>query len=117
MLECLQCDKHKHHVWSAAESDSSPQYISYRQPSVHDRKKDMRLNKTQKVTILALVGMGLFNPFTVEVLEDWFKLVYTGLFVGCALWVMGYVLWKALKPEKTNVPVKTAKTRTQKYVV
>lgn len=77
-----------------------------------------RFNKYQKITVLALIGFGLFNPFTVAVLENWFKLVYTGIFVGCAGWIAGYVLYNALKPEVVKVaPKKKNKRDGLKYEV
>lgn len=71
----------------------------------------MRFKKVQLLTMGALVGTGLFNPMSVEVLEDYFKLVYMGVFILCAGWVMGFILYKAFKPEAIKIPAKTAKTQ------
>ena len=69
-----------------------------------------RFSKTQKATVVALIVMGVFNPMSVEVLNEYFKLVYTGLFVVASAWVVVFILVKALTPEKVAVPAKTKKT-------
>lgn len=67
-------------------------------------------NKVQRVTIGAVIGLGLLNPFSVAVLDEYFKLFYTAVFVLCAVWVASFVLYKALKPEAVRMPKKGAKT-------
>lgn len=66
-------------------------------------------NKAQKVTIGAVIGIGLLNPFSVAVLDTYFKLAYTAIFIVCAVWVSGFVLYKALKPEAVKLPKKSSK--------
>ena len=70
-----------------------------------------RFSKTQKATVVALIVMGVFNPMSVEVLNEYFKLVYTGLFVVASAWVVVFILVKALTPEKVAVPAKVKKDR------
>lgn len=69
----------------------------------------IRFSKVQLATIGALIGIGLFNPMSVEVLEDYFKLVYTAIFLASTTWVIVFTLKKVLTPE-TVIPPKTAKT-------
>lgn len=69
--------------------------------------------KSQKITMVSLIGVGLFNPMTVEVLEEYFKLVYMGISVACMGWLVVYVLFTAFKPEANKVPKKN-KARTVK---
>lgn len=70
----------------------------------------VNFSKSQKISMGALVGIGLFNPFTVEVLDQYFKLVYTGVFLVCAVWVVGFILFNAFKPEQINLPTKKKKS-------
>ncbi len=72
----------------------------------------MKVNfkRTQKVTMGALVAMGLFNPMSIQVLDEYFKLFYTGVFLVSSVWVVLFVLWGALKPQKVNIPTKGKKT-------
>lgn len=72
-------------------------------------------SKTQLITMGALVGVGLFNPFSTAVLHDWFQLVYLGVFALSTAWIVVYVLWTAFKPEPVNLKPK-GKTRTQRYI-
>lgn len=81
---------------------------------MHNKKTNF--NKWQKTTIIALIGFGLFNPFAVEVLDRWFKLAYTIFFVVCATWLMGFILFKSLKPDRINIPTKSKKTKAQNYI-
>lgn len=69
------------------------------------------INKIQRVTVGAVIGLGLFNPFTVAVLDEWFKLAYTVICVACAVWVAGFVLVKALKPEHVKTAPKGKKSK------
>ena len=71
--------------------------------------KKVNFKKTQLATIGALISIGLFNPMSVEILEDYFKMVYTAIFLVSGAWVIFFVLKKSLTPE-TNIPSKTAKT-------
>lgn len=77
----------------------------------------IRFKKTQLITMGALVGVGLFNPFSTAVLHDWFQLVYLGVFALSTAWIVAYVLYKAFKPEAVKIPAKSKKTeRAGKYV-
>ncbi len=71
--------------------------------------------KGQKITMVAVIGVGLFNPMSIVVLQPYFLQFYTGVFLLCSAWVTGFLLVKALKPEKVNVPKKTAHTKKQVY--
>lgn len=73
-------------------------------------KKLVRFSKVQWITIGAIIGFGLLNPFSVEVLDEYFKLFYTGVFLACAVWIVGFLLVKVLRPEPINIPKKSAKT-------
>lgn len=66
--------------------------------------KLVRFSRMQLITMGAIIGMGLLNPLSVAVLEDYFKLVYTVISVGCAVWVVGYLLKTVLTPVKVNIP-------------
>ena len=70
----------------------------------------VRFKKVQLVTMGAMVGILLLNPASVEVLESYFKLVYTGLFLISSVWVVLFLLWAAFKPEKVKLPTKSKKT-------
>ncbi len=59
--------------------------------------------RSQLVTMGAFVGIGLFNPMTVNVLDEYFKLVYYGLFVVCSVWAGAFLLYNAFKPQKTSL--------------
>jgi len=69
----------------------------------------MKFKRTQLITMGALVGMGLFNPMTVAVLDEWFKWAYTGICVACTVWVCGFLLVKVFSADKTNIPVVKSK--------
>lgn len=73
-------------------------------------KRLVRFSKVQWVTIGAIIGFGLLNPFSVEVLDEYFKLFYTGVFLACAVWIAGFLLYKVLRPEQVHIPSKNAKT-------
>lgn len=71
-----------------------------------------RFTKYQLITMGALVGMLLFNPLVVEVFEEYFKLVYTGISLVCTVWVVVFLLYKVMKPEKVNyTPKKKSKSQ------
>ena len=72
--------------------------------------------KQQKITMVALIGIGLFNPFTVAVLDEYFKLFYTGVFIACVVWVSGFILKQAFTPEKVNVPKKNKKSTKPAFI-
>lgn len=65
--------------------------------------------KYQKITMAALVGAILFNPMAIEILNEYFKIAYTVISVACTVWVLGFLLYKVLKPEQVKVPKKTKK--------
>ena len=73
--------------------------------------KKVNFSKGQKVTIVAIICGLLFNPMSVEILEQYFKLAYTGISVVSTVWVVGYLLKKVLTPEKINIPKKSAKVQ------
>lgn len=70
----------------------------------------MSLNKKNKITIGAVIGMGLLNPFTQAVLHDQLQLVLTYVSIACAIWVAGYLVYSVTRPEVVNIPKKGAKT-------
>ena len=71
----------------------------------------MGFSKVQLVTVGAIIGIGLFNPMSVAVLRDYFEWFYTGVFVLCSVWVVGFLLKKVLTPERVNIPTKSSKTK------
>lgn len=77
-----------------------------------------RFNKVQIVTICAIVGAMLFNPASVEILDEYFKHFYTIVWLGCTAWVVIYLLKKVLTPEKVNIPSKSkkSKVKTKEYL-
>lgn len=74
-----------------------------------------RFNRYQIITMVALVCALLFNPMSVEILDDYFKWAYTIISLVCTMWVLGYLLKKVLTPEKVNIPKKAKKT-TPKFI-
>ena len=76
----------------------------------------VRFKKHQLLAMGAAVGFGLFNPFSVAVLDEYFKLVYTALFGVCTLYLVGFLGAKVFKAEDVNIPAKTAKTKTSKFI-
>lgn len=69
----------------------------------------MKFKRTQLATMAALVGLGLLNPFSVAILDEWFKWAYTGISVVCAVWICSFLLYKVFRVEKTNIPVVRSK--------
>ncbi len=76
----------------------------------------VNFTKQQKLTMGALIGIGLLNPGSVAVLDEYFKLFYTGVFLACGGWVIAFVLYKALKPETLKIPAKTKKSSKTAYI-
>lgn len=66
----------------------------------------IRFTKVQKITMVAIIGMGLLNPLAVAMLEDYFKMFYTGVFLLCGAWIMGFLLYKTFTVEALNIPTK-----------
>lgn len=71
----------------------------------------MKISKKNKLTMVAIIGLGLFNPFTVAVLDEYFRLAYTAITVVSAVWLMGYVVYSVTRPEAVNIPKKAKKTK------
>lgn len=59
----------------------------------------------------ALIGAGLFNPMSIEILDQYFKWVYSGIAVVCAAWIVGFILYSAFRPTKLQIPSKTKKPK------
>ena len=66
----------------------------------------IHFTKVQKITMVAMVGSGIFNPLVVAMFEDYFKMAYVGLFLICSGWLMGFMLYKTFKIEPNNIPTK-----------
>lgn len=66
----------------------------------------IHFTKVQKITMVAIVGSGLFNPLVVAMFEDYFKMAYLGLFLLCSGWLMGFLLYKTFKVEELKIPTK-----------
>lgn len=71
--------------------------------------------KTQKITMVALITFGVFNPMSYQILKDYIELVFNGIAILSIIWVLGFLLYKVLKPENVNIP-KEAKNTTPKYI-
>ena len=73
---------------------------------------------TQKVTMTAIVLALLFNPMTVQVLDNYFKWAYTGISLVATAWVIGFLLYKVLKPEQVKIPKKGKKNvvKSKEYI-
>jgi len=68
-----------------------------------------RFNKLQVITMGALILGLLFNPMSVEILDNYFKWAYTIISVLCAAWVAGFILYSVFRTEKTKIPVVKSK--------
>jgi len=66
----------------------------------------IHFTKVQKITMVAMVGSGIFNPLVVAMFEDYFKMAYVGLFLICSGWLMGFLLYKTFKVEALKIPTK-----------
>jgi hypothetical protein len=66
----------------------------------------IHFTKVQKITMVAMVGSGIFNPLVVAMFEDYFKMAYVGLFLICSGWLMGFLLYKTFKVEALKIPNK-----------
>lgn len=75
----------------------------------------INFKKSQLITMGAAIGVGLFNPFTVEVLEQYFKDVYFGLFLACVAWILVYLIRSMFKQEPVKVTPKKNKKDGMKY--
>jgi hypothetical protein len=73
-------------------------------------------SKIQKVTILALVLALLFNPMSYEILKDYIEWGFNIIALISTAWCMGFLLYKALKPEKINIPKKGVNKTSPKYL-
>lgn len=71
----------------------------------------LTFSKWQLVTMGSAIGIGLFNPASVEILEPYFKLFYTGVFLVCVAWFIAFSLYKVLKPEHISLPKKSKKSK------
>lgn len=67
---------------------------------------------------MAAICALMFNPMAVEILDDWFKLVYTIIFVVGVVYLCGFLLWMCFRPEKVVLPKKSkkAKVKTSQYL-
>lgn len=66
----------------------------------------IHFTKVQKITMVAIVGSGLFNPLVVVMFEDYFKMAYIGIFFISCAWLMSFILYKTFKTEPNNIPTK-----------
>jgi hypothetical protein len=76
----------------------------------------INFSKAQKVTMVALVAVGLFNPMSVEIMDEYFKMAYTGLFLVAMAWVAGYTLVRVFTPERVNVKPKSKTQKAGKFI-
>ena len=74
--------------------------------------------KWQKLAIVALILMVLFNPLIVEVYIDYYKWAMTGVCAIATTYVVLFSLYKMLKPERVNIPskAKAKKKPQQQYL-
>jgi len=75
----------------------------------------VRFNKLQLITMVAIILAMLFNPGSYQILKDYIEIFFNVIAGVSTLWVLGFLLWKVLRPEQVNIPKKAKKT-TPKYL-
>lgn len=75
-----------------------------------------RFTKVQKVTMVALIVALLLNPLSFEVLLEYFRMASTGLSLLATAWVVGFLGYKVFRPERVNIPKKSTKKSTTKFI-
>lgn len=75
----------------------------------------VKFSKIQFITMGALVAAGIFNPMSYEILKDYIEIFFNVIAGVSTLWVLGFLLWKVLRPEQVTIPKKAKKT-TPKFI-
>lgn len=68
-------------------------------------------SKWQVMAMIALPLALTTNPMLVEIFWEWYKLLFTGIFIITTAYLVVFLLYKVLKPEKLNIPSKTKKSK------
>lgn len=78
----------------------------------------MKFTKVQLITMLALILALFFNPMSYEILKDYIEWGFNIIAILATAWVLGFLLYKVLKPEKVNLPKKTKKSvvKSKEYI-
>ncbi len=71
----------------------------------------IRFNKGQKIAMVALPLAILFNPLTVEIYFDYFKMAFFVISLVSTAYVVGFMLYHMLwvKRERVHIPAKPRK--------
>lgn len=66
----------------------------------------------------ALILALLFNPMSYQILKDYIEVFFNVIAGVSTVWVLGFLLYKVLKPERVNVKPKTKKqkVKTSQYI-
>lgn len=70
----------------------------------------MKFSKLQLITMGALILALLFNPMSYQILKDYIEVFFNVIAGVSTVWVLGFLLWKVLRPEQVNIPKKAKKT-------
>jgi hypothetical protein len=68
-------------------------------------------SKWQVMAMIALPLALTTNPMLVEIFWEWYKLLFTGIFIITTAYLVVFLLYKVLKPEKLKVPSKAKKSK------
>ena len=71
----------------------------------------VRFNKTQLVTMVAIILAMLFNPGSYQILKDYIEIFFNVIAGVSTLWIIGFLMWKVLRPEQVNIPKKKKKSQ------
>lgn len=77
----------------------------------------IRFSKWQIMAMVALPLAITTNPMLVEIFWEWYKLLFTGIFIVTTVYLAAFLLYKVLKPEKIAIPKKSKKqvVKTSQY--
>jgi len=70
----------------------------------------MRFTKLQFITMGALILALFFNPMSYEILKNYIEWGFNIIALVCTVWVVGFLLYKVLKPEQVNIKPKSKKS-------
>lgn len=75
-----------------------------------------RFSKWQKLAMVCLPLAIMLNPLTVQIYLEYVIWFLNGVSILATGYLLGFMLYKVLKPEKVNIPPKGKKTKAQKYI-
>ncbi len=70
-----------------------------------------RFSKWQIAAMAALPLALTTNPLTVEIFWQYYEWAFTGISVLATAYLLGFLMYKVLKPEKVNIPSKPKKSK------